>query len=265
MDRRPRPGERCARGPKGYVAASQLSAVTLLRLRTLSTPADAADWYAAGRAYTRRVAAGMDFAGVDRIDGEAVAAALRRDPATLSRREAESVVGVLLGDAVYSEPFCAWMPTWYELAVVPLARLLERRLRAIARRVAAAADLVVTAPRFPRPRDTLVAGRSPLADVSVFRERFVLAAAVTHVEWFRHAAAADGIDVSEALLDRTRRETLAYYAGDRGTLSPRVRRFQRLLFSDEAWVRDVDAAYGLDSWLFALWARLLGAERRRLA
>jgi len=239
--------------------------VTLARLRSLSTPADAADWYAAGRAYTRRVAHGMSFDGVDRIDGERVAAVLRADPSTLSHREAESVVGVLLGDAVYSEPFCAWMPTWYELAVVPLARILERRLRRIARRVAAATDLITTAPRFSRPRDTLVAGRSPLAGVSGFRDRFVLAAAVTHVEWFRHAAAADGIEVPAGFLDRARRETLAYYAGVRRTLSPRVRRFQHLCFSDDEWVRDVDTAYGLDSWLFALWARLLGAERRRLA
>lgn len=252
------------RGPKGYLPGGRPPLVTVARLRSLSTPADAADWYAAGRAYTRRVADGMGFDGVDRIDGADVTATLRTDPAALSRREAMSVVGVLLGDAVYSEPFCAWMPTWYELAVVPLARALERRLKRIARQVAAATDLIVTAPRFSRPRDVLVAGRSPLSDVSGFRERFVLAAAVTHVEWFRHAAAADGIDVPAAFLDRAQRETLAAYAGD-GTLSSRVRRFQQLCFSDEAWVRDVDAAYGLDSWLFALWARLLGAERRRLA
>jgi hypothetical protein len=253
------------RGPKDYVVADEPSTVTVARLRSLSTPADAADWYAAGRAYTRRVADGMGFDGVGRIDGPDVAATLRTDPAALSRREAESVVGVLLGDAVYSEPFCAWMPAWYELAVVPLARVLERRLRRIARQVAAATGLIATAPRFSRPRDTLVAGRSPLSGVSGFRERFVLAAAVTHVEWFRHAAAADGIDVPAGFLDRARRETLAHYAGDRRTLSARVRRFQQLCFSDETWVRDVDAAYGLDSWLFALWARLLGAERRRLA
>jgi len=230
----------------------------------MRTPADAADWYLAGRAYTRRVAAGMDFDGADRIDGEAVATTLRSDPSALSRREAASVVGVFLGDAVYSEPFCEWMPAWYELAVVPLARLLERRLRRLAGQVAAATGLTTTAPRFPRPRDTFVAGASPLAGVSGFRERFVLAAAVTHVEWFRHAAVADGIDVPSGFLDRAIRETLDYYAGSRRTLSPRVRRFQSLCFSDETWVRDVDDAYGLDSRLFGLWERLLGAERRRL-
>lgn len=230
----------------------------------MRTPAAAADWYLAGRAYTRRVAAGMEFSGADRIDGEAVAATLRSDPSALSRREAASVLGVFLGDAVYSEPFCEWLPTWYELAVVPLARVLERRLRRTAREVAAATGVTAMAPRFPRPRDVLVDGGSPLAGVSGFRERFVLAAAVTHAEWFRHAATADGVDVPAGFLDRATRETVGYYAGSRPSLSPRVRRFQALCFSDETWVRDVDAAYGLDSWLFGLWARLLGAERRRL-
>jgi hypothetical protein len=230
----------------------------------MRTPADAADWYLAGRAYTRRVAAGMGFSGADRVDGEATAATLRANPAALSRREAASVVGVFLGDAVYSEPFCEWMPTWYELAVVPLARVLERRLRRLAREVAAATGLTATAPRFPRPRDTIAGDESPLAGVSGFRERFVLAAAVTHIEWFRHAATADGVDLPAGFLDRASRETLGYYAGSRRALSPRVRRFQSLCFSDDAWVRDVDAAYGLDSWLFGLWERLLGAERRRL-
>jgi hypothetical protein len=239
--------------------------VTVARLLALDSPADVADWYAAGRAYTRRVATGMDFPGVDCVDGDAVAAALRTDPSTLSTREAESVVGVLLGDAVYTEPFCAWMPTWYELALFPAARLLRRRLRRIARTVASATELTVSAPRFSRPRDVLVAGRSPLDGVSGFRERFVLAAAVTHLEWFRHAAVADGVDPPAGFVARARRETLDYYAGTRRTLSPRVRRFQRLLFSDGAWVRDVDAAYGLGSRLFGAWARLLDAERRQLA
>jgi hypothetical protein len=239
-------------------------AVTVARLLDIGTPADAADWYAAGRAYTRRVAAGMDFDGVDAVDGARVRAALRTDPSMLSDREAESVVGVLVGDAVFSEPFCEWMPAWYELGLWPAVRVLERRLRAVARRVARTTELTVTLPRFSRPRDVIVAGRSPLAGVSGFRERFVLAAAVTHLEWFAHAAAADGIAVPATFLSRARAETLAHYAGDRPTLSPRVRRFQRLLFTDDTWVRDVNDAYGLNSRVFDYWARWLGAERTRL-
>ncbi|WP_251329526.1 hypothetical protein [Haloplanus pelagicus] len=239
--------------------------MTVVRLLGIDSPADAADWYAAGRAYTRRVAAGMGFDGVDAVDGTAVTATLRSDPAALSRREAASVVGVLVGDAVFTEPFCAWMPAWYDLGLRPAAHVLRRRLRAIAREVARATDLTVTLPRFSRPRDVFVEGRSPLARVTGFRERFVLAAAVTHLEWFAHAADADGITVPRVFLSRARAETLAHYAGSRRTLSTRVRRFQRLLFSDDAWVRDVDEAYGLNSWLFGRWARWLGAERVRLA
>jgi hypothetical protein len=242
--------------------------VTVARLLDVRTPADAADWYAASRDYTRRVAAGMGFDGADVVDTGAVTAALRSDPATLSRREAESVVGALVGDAVFTGPFCEWMPTWYELGLWPAARLLERRLWGIAREVAAAADAAaptVALPRFSRPRDALVEGRSPLAGVTGVRERFTLAAAVTHLEWFAHAAAADGIEVPPDLFARARRETLARYAGTRRTLSTRVRRFQRLLFTDGTWVRAVDDAYGLDSWVFDRWARWLDAERDRLA
>ncbi|MFD1632327.1 hypothetical protein ACFSBJ_01000 [Haloplanus ruber] len=239
--------------------------MTIARLLGIETPADSADWYAAGRAYTRRVAAGMEFDGVEAVDGDGVAATLRANPTALSRRAAESVVGVLVGDAVFTDPFCEWMPTWYELGLWPAARLLERRLRRIAREVAAVAGLTVTTPRFSRPRDVLVAGRSPLAEVSGFRERFVLAAAVTHLEWFAHAAAADGIAVPQDLLARARRETLEHYAGSGRPLSPRIRRFQRLLFTDGEWVQAVDAAYGLDSWVFDRWARWLDAERSRLA
>jgi hypothetical protein len=239
--------------------------VSVLGLLDVESPADAAAWYAAGRAYTRRVAAGMGFDGVDTIDGARVASALRTDPATLSRREAASVVGVLVGDAVFSEPFCAWMPTWYDLALRPAVRILERRLRSIARDVVSATGLTVTLPRFPRPRDVLVEGRDPMATVSGFRDRFVLAAAVSHLEWFAHAAAADGIEVPADALARARTETLAHYAGHRRTLSTRVRRFQRLLFTDDEWVRSIDTAYGLDSRLFDYWARWLGAERARLA
>ena len=43
-----------------------------------------------------------------------------------------------------------------------------------------------------------------------------------------------------------------------------VARFQAALFGDDAWVRRIDDVYGLDSWLFGLWERLLRAERRRL-
>ncbi len=206
----------------------------------------------------------MGFRGADALDGEAIAARLRADPTSLSRPAARSVGATLLADGAFSEPYCEWMPLWYELALLAPVRYGEWRLRRVARTVAEAAGVTVSAPRFSRPRDVVVDGRPALERLSGFVDRFLAAAALLHLEWFVHAAVADGIEVPSALVERTRRESLAYYAGDADRLSPPVARFQRLLFADDAWARDVDEAYGLDSRLFGLWERLLRDERRRL-
>jgi hypothetical protein len=230
----------------------------------LTAPNDFADWYAASRAYTRHVAEGMGFEGADALDGAQIAASLREDPSRLSPAAARSVAATLLADGRFSEPYCEWLPTWYELALIAPVRYGEWRLRRVAAAVADAANVTVTAPRFSRPRDVTVDGRPALAFVSGFRERFLLADALLHLEWFEHAAAADGIEVPAALVDRTREESLSYYGGKRDRLSEPVQRFQRLLFADDAWVRRVDESYGLDSYLFGLWERFLRAERERL-
>ncbi|WP_123619403.1 hypothetical protein [Halorubrum sp. CSM-61] len=207
----------------------------------------------------------MGFEGVDALDGTRIATDLREDPSGLSPAAARSVAATLLADGRFSEPYCEWLPTWYELALIAPVRYGEWRLRRVAAALADAASVTVTAPRFSRPRDVTIDGRPALARVSGFRERFLLADALLHLEWFEHAAAADGIEVPAALVDRTREESLSYYGGDRDCLSDPVRRFQRLLFADDAWVRRVDESYGLDSGLFGLWERFLRAERERLA
>ncbi|MFC5135804.1 MULTISPECIES: hypothetical protein [Haloferacaceae] len=207
----------------------------------------------------------MGLPGATEVDGEHVADALATDPTDLSPAAARSVATTLLADGVFSEPYCEWMPLWYELGLLAPVRYGEWRLRRAAREVAATADVTATAPRFSRPRDVVVDGRPALDGVSGFRERFLAAAALLHLEWFVHAARADGIDVPGDLVERAREESLSYYAGDRDRLSPEIRRFQELLFADDDWVARVDAAYGLDSRLFGLWERLLRDERRRLA
>ncbi|GAA0513406.1 hypothetical protein SAMN04488066_11275 [Halorubrum aquaticum] len=207
----------------------------------------------------------MDFPGVDAIDGDRLAAALAEDPTELPPAAARSVATTLLADGAFSEPYCEWMPLWYELGLVAPVRYGEWRLRRVAREVAADAGVSATAPRFSRPRDVVVDGRPALEGLSGFRERFLAAAALLHLEWFVHAAAADGIAVPNDLVERAREESLSYYAGDRDRLSPEIRRFQELLFADDAWVARVDAAYGLDSRLFEVWEQLLRDERRRLA
>ncbi len=207
----------------------------------------------------------MGFAGTDALDGTRIAAALRDAPEELSAAAARSVAATLLADGAFSEPYCEWLPTWYELGLIAPVRYGEWRLRRVATTVADDADVTVTAPRFSRPQDVVVGGEPALSTVSGFRDRFLLADSLLHVEWFVHVATADGIDVPTDLVERTREESLSYYAGKRERLSPDVRRFQRLLFADDAWVRRVNERYELDSYLFGLWERLLSAERRRLA
>ena len=206
----------------------------------------------------------MGFEGAEERDGDRVATALGEAPDELDPAAARSVATTLLADAAFSEPYCEWMPSWYELSLIAPVRYADWRLRRVAGAVADAADITVTAPRFSRPQDVRIDGHLALEGVSGFRERFLLADALLHLEWFAHAAAADGITVPDNLLVRTRRESLSYYAGNRDRLSPDVRRFQALLFTDDQWVKRVDETYGLNSRLFGYWERLLTEERRRL-
>ena len=255
---------RVAPSPNDYLDATPPFGITVLRLLRLTTPADFAAWYAAGRAYTAEVADGMGFSGVDALDDDRTVRRLRSAPDELTPAAARSVAATLLADGAFSEPYCEWLPTWYELALIAPVRYADQRLRKVAGRVARGASVTATAPRFSRPTDVYIDGAPALSRVSGFRERFLLADSLLHLEWFDHVAAADGIDVPADLVARTREESLSYYGGERDRLSPEVRRFQRHLFGDDRWVRRVDDAYDLDSRLFGLWERLLRDERRRL-
>ncbi|MDB2273652.1 hypothetical protein PM022_03640 [Halorubrum ezzemoulense] len=206
----------------------------------------------------------MGFSGVDSLNGDRVERRLRTAPDELTPDEARSVAATLLADGAFSEPYCEWLPTWYELALIAPVRYCDWRLRRVAGAVADRASVTATAPRFSRPADVRIDGAPALSRASGFRERFLLADSLLHLEWFVHVAAADGIDVPADLIARTREESLSYYGGDWDHLSPDVRRFQRHLFADDRWVRRVDEAYDLDSALFGLWERLLRDERRRL-
>ena len=207
----------------------------------------------------------MGFSGIDALDSDRTVRRLRTAPEDLTPDEARSVAATLLADGAFSEPYCEWLPTWYELTLIAPVRYADWRLRRVASAVAEGAGVTATAPRFSRPTDVRIDGAPALSRVTGFRERFLLADSLLHLEWFDHVAAADGIDVPADLVARTREESLSYYGGDRDSLSPDVRRFQHHLFADDRWVRRVDEAYGLDSRLFGLWERLLCGERRRLA
>lgn len=238
--------------------------MTLLRLVTLRDPAAFADWYRIGADYVLDVARGMDLDVGSFPDlADDATRAMRAGETDLPPAQARSVAADLLADAVFSEPFCEWMPVWYELALAPGVQYGEWRLRRVAS--AFADDVDVHVPRFSRPRDVVVDGRPATRSPHVqgFERRFVVADAVTHLEWFVHVARESGVAVPEALVARAREETIAHYV--RGEpLSEEIREFQRLLFTDDLWVRRIDEAYGLNSWLFGVWERILTRERERL-
>ena len=260
---RERPGAR-PRPPDRHSPGARV-AVTVLGLTRLRTPAAFADWYRFGAEYVRDVSVGMGFEGSGAVAGhvEDGVAAMRDGRTAPPEPVARAVAADLLADAAFAAPFCEWMPTWYELALAGGNALAARRLRRVGRAYAAGLD-EASEPRFSRPRDVLVRGRPATAYVSGFAERFVLADAVLHLEWYVHVASECGVSVPPDLVARTRRESVAYYAGERASLPPRVREFQRLLFADDEWVRRVDDAYGLDSALLSVWARLLERAREDL-
>ena len=238
-----------------------MSALSLLRLHTA---ADFADWYRIGAAYVDGVAEKMGFDTAEFVDYAAGVAAMGdgRPPASVSPAVRRSVAADLLADAVFSEPFCEWLPLWYEVSLLGPVRYCEYRLRAVAEPYCD--GLSVSVPRFSRPANALVDGRPAPTHLDSFRKQFILADAILHLEWFVHVARESGIVVPQGLIDRTHEESLAYYTGHRESLSPQVRRFQAALFADDRWVREIDDHYGLDSTLFELWERLLRAERGRL-
>lgn len=242
--------------------------MTVLALTTLRRPADFADWYRIGADYVLEVAEGLalDLGDFPALADEATAA-MRAGRTDVRPEVARSVAADLYADAAFCEPYLEWTPLWYELALLGPVRYADARLRRVAGQYASGLGHV-SVPQFTRPRDVLVDGRPAVASVSGFRDRFLFADALLHLEWFVHVARESGIAVPASLVERTREETVEWYASgaeDPAELSPEVREFQRLLFTDDRWVRRIDEAYGLDSVLFSVWERILRAERERLA
>jgi hypothetical protein len=238
----------------------------------LRSPADFADWFRAGVEYTIRVARALDVDPAPLpIHRDRGVAAMRGNRTDVSPALARTVGGVLLGDAAFGRPFLRWTPRWYRLLLAAPIALADRRLSKVAAPYADRGG--VDRPSFSTP-DTVAAGESSSDTVAAsdplnlselgFTDRFLLADAVLHVEWFRDVAAVCGLSVPEGLLDRTRRESVAVYTGQQASLSPAARRVQFALFGDDAWVRDVNATYRLNSTLLSVWEGILRRERRRL-
>lgn len=235
--------------------------MTLRPLVSLRSPADFADWFRAGVEYTIRVARTLDIdpAPLPTHRDRGVAA-MRANRTDVSPALARTIGAVLSGDAAFGRPFLRWTPRWYRLLLAGPIRLADRRLTRVAAPYVDRGG--VDRPSFSTP-DAVAGGTADLSGLE-FADRFLCADAVLHVEWFRDVATACGLAVPEALLDRTHRESVAVYAGRRASLPPAARRVQFALFGDDAWVRDVNTAYRLNSTLLSVWEGILRRERRRL-
>ncbi|WP_311171427.1 hypothetical protein [Halobellus ordinarius] len=241
-----------------------MSVLSLLRARNA---ADFADWFRPGAEYLLRVADGMGFRTGDLagfIDEAETAMRAGRTGADVAPTANRLIAADLYADAAFGLPFLEWTPVWYELGLTAPTAYAGWQLRRIADQYAATIDHI-SVPRFSRPGDVVTRGRPAVESVSGFADRFAFADAILHLEWFAYVAEECGINVPADMVAETRRETVAYYVGDRSLeeLDPSVRRFQTLLFTDDEWIRDLDDRYGLGSTLLSVWARVCRRERER--
>lgn len=240
-----------------------------------TTPRDAAEYYRIGGEYVVDVARDMDW---DHGGFEDVVArgyeAMRDGDRDVDDRVARSIAAVLAGDADFYTAFIDWFPP-YRVFARPLDWLFGRKLRRLAAGYVDA-DAGVAAwlrnypglldepSRYSRPGDLDVDGRPPTAYAESFGDRVVLADAVLHAEWFADVAGAVEVACDDDLVDRTVALSPAFFAGRTDDLPEDVARFQRALFRDADWLRDVDRLYGLDSVICREAAEDLDAARARL-
>ena len=132
--------------------------MTVLRLLRLRRPADFADWYRIGAEYVHDVAAGMGLRVGD-FESRVVRAtdAMRAGRTDLPPDLARSVAADLLADAAFCDPFCQWMPLWYELGLAAPCAYADYRLRRVAEQYADDLPLAPTPHHHtPVPSDALL-------------------------------------------------------------------------------------------------------------
>lgn len=227
-------------------------------------PSDAADYFRFGAEYIVDVSREMGYDVGDLPERvENATDAMRENRTDVDDDVANLIAVVLVGDAEFYRAFVRWFPPKY--CFFALASGLDYVFRRKLRRLGAIylgeetgwggwakgyPDLLEEPTEFSARDDenVLVDGVPAMNHVNGYPNRVVLADAVLHTEWYDHAARYVGVDVDEDLVERTVREGAPYFAGAADELSDDVAEFQRALFIDAQWLRDVNEAYDLDSW-----------------
>jgi hypothetical protein len=216
---------------------SLLDPRTPIRLALARSPRHLADYYWYGADYVQTVATAMDFpvGDLEETVGRA-RAAMAADETDVRPAVARSIASVLLGDANWWLPLGTWVPPRYALLSGYRAWPLFVHLRRVGHQYARNLDSF-SVPAFSTRWDVLLDGRTAASLVDGYRDRIVLADSILHLEWFVAVAADHGIEVPEALVERTREESIRYFTGRQDTLPPDVREFQYHLFADGDWIR----------------------------
>ncbi|MFW5928827.1 MAG: hypothetical protein ACOCT0_00190 [Halobacteriota archaeon] len=218
----------------------------------MSTPEEAADYVECGLDYVVEVSEALGYA-TDDVEprGDRAVEALAAGETDVDDDVAEAVALVLAGDAAFYRAFVDWFPLKYRVLARPLDWTFNPKLRGLAAAYVGVdrAREIERSIEHTSADEVEVDGRHPMEYVDGVGDRVVLADSVLHADWYREVALALDVDLDRALFDAVVDESPAYFAGVSESLSSEVARAQVALFRDSEWLRRVDRAYGLDSWV----------------
>ncbi len=219
---------------------------------TLDTPEKAARYMECGADYILEVSRMLDYPVGDlgeRVDN--AVEAMEDGETDVDDDVADVVATVLVGDAEFYTAFIDWFPLKYRVFARPLEYTFNPRLHGVAAEYVGGDGVrdLRSEMEYSTAGDHIVDGEPAMSYVDGVGDRTVLADSVLHVEWYHDAASRLGVEVDTGLVERTLEESPRYFCGLDDELTEDVAAFQRALFRDSDWLRDVEAAYGLDSWV----------------
>jgi hypothetical protein len=218
----------------------------------MNSPQDVAEYVELGARYVEDVAEalGRDVGDLPQRR-ENAREAMEEGETDVDDDVAEVIATVLVGDAAFYSAFVDWFPLKYRVFARPLEWTFNPKLRGVAARYVGddRVEEMLREMEYSGVEDHLVEGRPAMSYVDGVGDRTVLADSVLHTEWYRDACERLDVAHDPELLGRTVEESPAYFAGRRDGLSDDVAETQRHLFLDAEWLRRVDRAYGLHSWV----------------
>jgi hypothetical protein len=253
-----------------------MTAAKLVGLRALSRPEDVAPYFRFGAEYLIEVADAMGWEyGALEETVESAYESMRDGKTDVPEDEESLIAAVLVADAEYWWPIGRWLPRGYALLMRGLSHALRRKLLKLVGIYTDTLDDVsgfgsvfdefyhayptvrgtLGTPGYSNPHDHPVEGEPATAHVGglsldSFARRTVLGDSVLHVEWYEYVAEKTGVEYDADLCARAKEESPAYFAGVSDELSDDVRGLQRIMFTDDDWIRKFHEEYSLRSVLF---------------